>query len=72
MNNRIKIYHLLTTATLFICGSLIFTQSAVANEMVTVNIDNFVRAETAAQIDRALKMKAHLLLRGKKASKALK
>lgn len=52
--NRVR--HLLTTATLFICGSLIFTQSAVANEVVTVNIDNFVRAETAAQIDRALKM----------------
>ena len=43
-------------AMLLVCGSLTFGQSAIADDMVAVNIDNFVRAETATQIDRSLKM----------------
>ena len=56
MSIQNRVHRSLIAATLVVCGSLIFGPSAVANEMVTVNIDNFVRAETAAQIDRTLKM----------------
>ncbi len=55
---RIKniVCHSLTTATLAVCSLLFIVPSAIANEIVKVNVDNFVRAETAAQLDRALKM----------------
>ena len=48
-------YLSLITATLLVCGSLFIVPFAVADETVKVNIDNFVRAETAVQIDRILK-----------------
>ena len=43
-------------ATLLILGSFTFGHPAIADEAVPVNVDNFVRAETASQIDRGLKM----------------
>jgi hypothetical protein len=55
--------HRVTAAILLVCGSLVQSQyssaaeQAIASgEAVKVNVDNFVRAETAAQIDRSLKM----------------
>lgn len=43
-------------SALLVSSLLLFGNSAIAEEVVPVNVDNFVRAETAAQIDRALKM----------------
>jgi len=43
------------TAALVFGSLLIFGNSAIADEAVKVNVDNFVRAETAEQIDRGLK-----------------
>jgi hypothetical protein len=51
-----KTHHPVITTALVVCSLLSFSHSAIADEAVTVNVDNFVRAETAAQIDRALKM----------------
>jgi hypothetical protein len=45
------------SAALFITAGLLFSQLAFADDVtVEVNVDNFVRAETASQIDRFLKM----------------
>lgn len=46
-------------ATIFMAYMAIFFSTAVSaddNEVVNVNVNNFVRAETAAQFDRLLKM----------------
>lgn len=51
-----KIGRPIIVATLLIFGSLTFGNSAIADEVVPVNVDNFVRAETASQIGRGLKM----------------
>ena len=49
-----KIYLPIITSA-FVVGSLLsFGNAAIAEEPITVNIDNFVRAETAAQNDRSL------------------
>lgn len=50
-----KIYRPIIVATLLVLGSLTFGNPAIADEVVPVNVDNFVRAETASQIGRALK-----------------
>lgn len=50
-----KIYRPIIITTLIASSLLIFGNSAIADEAVKVNVDNFVRAETASQIDRALK-----------------
>jgi len=55
MNINNKTHHPIITTALVVSSLLIFNHSAIADEVVTVNIDNFVRAETASQIDRALK-----------------
>jgi len=44
---------IITTA--LVLGSLTFGNPAIADEVVPVNVDNFARAETASQIERALK-----------------
>jgi len=45
-----------TRTALFVAVTLLFAQSVfAADASIKVNVDNFVRAETAAQIDRALK-----------------
>jgi len=49
-----KTHHPIITAALVVCSLLTFSQSAIADETVKVNIDNFVRAETAAQMDRGM------------------
>ncbi len=49
-----KIGRPIITTALVVCSLLIFGNSAIADEAVPVNVDNFVRAETASQIDRAL------------------
>jgi len=49
-----KLHRSIVMVMLLICSLLIFLQSALADEMITVNIDNFVRAKTAEQIDLAL------------------
>ena len=65
MQNRS--YRSLVLTTLVVCGALIFGHSAVGQKLaeplaahattsVSVNVDNYVRAETAAQIDRFLKL----------------
>ncbi len=57
----------LLVSTVVVCGALISGQAAVAQKLaeplaahaargVTVNVDNYVRAETAAQFDRILKL----------------
>lgn len=56
MNIYNKTHHPIITTALVVCSLLSFSHSAIADETVTVNIDNFVRAETAAQIDRGLIM----------------
>ena len=44
-------------ATALVVGSLIsFGNSAIADEVVPVNVENFARAETSAQFDRILQM----------------
>lgn len=44
-------------AAFFVTGALLFGQFAFAADApIHVNVDNFVRAETASQIDRVLKM----------------
>ncbi len=50
-----KISHPIIATTLVVGSLLTFGNAAIADEAVKVNVDNFVRAETAAQIDRALK-----------------
>jgi len=50
-----KIGRPIITTALVVSSLLIFGNSAIADEVVPVNVDNFVRAETASQIDRALK-----------------
>jgi len=50
-----KIGRPIITTALVVSSLLIFGNSAIADEAVKVNVDNFVRAETAAQIDRGLK-----------------
>ncbi len=46
-----------TRAAFFVTVTLLFGQFAFAADApIQVNVDNFVRAETASQIDRALKM----------------
>lgn len=49
-----KIGRPIITTALVVSSLLIFGSSALAAEPVAVNVDNFVRAETAAQFDRAL------------------
>ena len=45
-----------TRAAFFVTVTLLFGQFAFAADApIKVNVDNFVRAETASQIDRALK-----------------
>ena len=51
-----KIGRPIITTALVVSSLLIFGNSAIADEAVKVNVDNFARAETAAQIDRGLKM----------------
>jgi len=55
MCNRNDVNRLLSAAALVFFG-LAVAQSAGAAESVPVNVDNFVRVETAFQIDRALKL----------------
>ena len=50
-----KIVRPIITTALVVSSLLIFGNPAIADEVVPVNVDNFVRAETASQIDRALK-----------------
>jgi hypothetical protein len=46
-----------TRAAFFVTVTLLFAQSVfAADALIKVNVDNFVRAETASQIDRFLKM----------------
>ena len=61
MKRTKRIYHLVFTLSFLIFASFAFAQetqkpkySAIADEPVIVNVDNFVRAETAAQFDRTL------------------
>ena len=67
MKIQIRTFLLLIPATVISCGVLLLAQSAVADKLaeplgahaatsVVVNVDNYVRAETASQIDRFLKM----------------
>ena len=49
-----KIGRPIIVATLLIFGSLTFGNVAIADEAVKVNVDNFVRAETAANFDKTL------------------
>lgn len=56
MNINNKTHHPIVTTALVVCSLLSFSHSSIADEVVTVNMDNFVRAETAAQIDRGLIM----------------
>lgn len=56
MNINNKTHHPIITTALVVCSLLTFSHSAIADEVVTVNIDNFVRAETAAQFDRLLQI----------------
>jgi hypothetical protein len=44
------------TTVIIVSSLLFFGNSVIADEGVKVNVDNFVRVETAAQIDRGLKM----------------
>ena len=51
-----KISHLIITSA-FVVGSLLsFGNAAIAEEPIIVNVDNFVRAETATQIDSYMKL----------------
>ncbi len=54
MNINKRTHHPIITAALVVCSLLTFSHSAIADETVKVNIDNFVRAETAAQMDRGM------------------
>jgi len=54
MNIFSKIHRPLLTTALVVSSLLIFGNAAIADEAVKVNVDNFVRAETAAQFDRSL------------------
>jgi len=63
MNNQNTVQRSISAAALLACASLIPVQFSLAadhkagpDETVKVNVDNFVRAETAAQIDRSLKI----------------
>ena len=56
MNIYTKNHRPIFTSALIVSSLLLFGNSALADEVVTVNVDNFVRAETASQIDRSLKM----------------
>ncbi len=62
MDAQKKSCHLLILTIVMLCGPIILGQSAVAKKMgpigksIKVNTDNFVRAETAAQFDRFVKM----------------
>jgi hypothetical protein len=51
-----KIGRPIITTALVISSLLIFGTSAIADEVVPVNVDNFVRAETAKQADGVIKM----------------
>ena len=51
-----KIKHPIITIALVVSSLLIFGNPAVADEVVPVNVENFVRAETSAQFDRILHM----------------
>jgi len=56
MNVSKKTSHTIITSA-FVVGSLLsFGNAAMAEEAVKVNIDNFVRAETAAQFDSYMKL----------------
>jgi len=54
MNIFKKISHSIIAITLVVCGLLTFGNAAIAEEPITVTVDNFVRAETAAQFDRVM------------------
>ncbi len=56
MDIQHKIHRATIVATVLVLGSLTFGNPAIADEVVPVNVDNFVRAETASQIGRGLKM----------------
>ncbi|MFT5699173.1 MAG: hypothetical protein ACI8ZB_002030 [Desulforhopalus sp.] len=49
-----KIRHLIITSVLVVGSLLSFGNAAIAEEPITVTVDNFVRAETATQFDGAL------------------
>ena len=51
-----KISHSIIAITLVVGGLLIFGNAAIAEEPIIVNVDNFVRAETAAQFDSYMKL----------------
>ena len=51
-----KISHLIITSALVVSSLLIFGNAAIADEAVKVNVDNFVRAETATQFDNYMKL----------------
>jgi len=55
MNIHHKTHRSIILAALLILCSLIFGNPAIADEVVPVNVENFVRAETAAQFDSTLK-----------------
>lgn len=44
------------TVAMMLAGACLFSLSAYASEAVTVNVDNFVRAETAGMFDRTLSL----------------
>ena len=50
-----KISHSIIAITLVFGGLLIFGNAAIADEPIIVNVDNFVRAETAKQFDSFIK-----------------
>lgn len=56
MSSQKRIFNSLIASFLVISQSLIFATAAIADEVVIVNVDNFARAETAAQIGRALEL----------------
>ena len=49
-----KIHRSIITTALVVGSLLSFGDAAIAEEPITVTVDNFVRAETAAQFDRSL------------------
>ena len=51
-----KIHRPIITAALIVSSLLLFGNSAIADEVVPVNVENFVRAETSSQFDRILQM----------------
>lgn len=51
-----KIHRPIIASALIVSSLLLFGNSAMAEEVVPVNVENFVRAETASQIGRGLTM----------------